>query len=91
MGKFNAALLWLGAPLVLALAGTVPVWAAVAWVLAPIAILVSLGVGAGAIAWIMDTCTGDRALRGQGANAPKTSRAVMMAPPALTLHHPGSH
>ena len=91
MGKFNAALLWLGVPLALALTGTLPAWAAVAWVLSPIAALVSLGIGAGAVAWIMDICTGDRALRSQGAYAPKASRTVMMAPSAWTLHHPGSH
>jgi hypothetical protein len=94
MGKFNAALLWLGAPLALALAGWLPVWAAAVWVLSPIGALLALGIGAGAIAWIMDACTDDRTRRSQGANSPvnpaRTSRTVMMPPPAWTLHHPGS-
>lgn len=94
MGKFNAALLWLGAPLALALTGWLPVWGAAIWVFAPIFALVALGIGAGAIAWIMDACTGDRARRGHGANSPansaKTPRTAMMAPSAWTLHHPGS-
>jgi hypothetical protein len=98
MGKFNAALLWLGAPLALALTGWLPVWAAAVWVFSPIfalvGALVALGIGAGAIAWIMDACTGDRARRGHGANSPahsvKAPRTAMMAPSAWTLHHPGS-
>jgi hypothetical protein len=93
MGKFNAALLWLGAPLALALSGWLPVWAAAVWVLSPVAALVTLGIGAGAIAWIMDACTGDRARRSHGGNSPasaKTTRTVMMAPSVWTLHHPGS-
>jgi hypothetical protein len=94
MGKFNAALLWLGAPLALALAGWLPVWAAAVWVLSPIVALVTLGIGAGVIAWIMDSCTDDRARRSHGANSPtysaKTPRTVMMPPSVWTLHHPGS-
>jgi hypothetical protein len=94
MGKFNAALLWLGAPLALALTGWLPAWAAAVWVFSPIFALVALGIGTGAIAWIMDACTGDRARRGHGANSPansvKAPRTAMMAPSAWTLHHPGS-
>jgi hypothetical protein len=94
MGKFNAALLWLGAPLALAITGWLPIWGAVVWVFSPIVALAALGIGAGAIAWIMDACTGDRARRGHGANSPATSakspRAAMMAPSGWTLHHPGS-
>ena len=94
MGKFNAALLWLGAPLALALTGWLPVLAAAVWVFSPIVALAALGIGVGAIAWIMDACTGDRARRGYGANSPantaKASRTAMMAPSGWTLHHPGS-
>jgi hypothetical protein len=94
MGKFNAALLWLGAPLALALTGWLPVWGAAVWVFSPVIALVALGIGAGTIAWIMDACTGDRGRRGDGANSPansaKAPRTAMMAPSAWTLHHPGS-
>ncbi|GEO41587.1 hypothetical protein SAE02_57350 [Skermanella aerolata] len=90
MGKFNAALLWLGAPLALEYAGLLPVWGAIAWLLAPFIALAVLGLGAGAVASVMDACTGDRAVRSQGAGKAKASRTAVMPPSAWTIHHPGS-
>ena len=60
--------------------------------------LALLTVGAGTIAWIMDTCTGDRATRSQSAKYRQKhltlklgkSVASSMAPSAWTIHHPGS-
>ncbi len=69
MGKFNAALLWLGAPVALNFGGLLPWWGVVTWMLSPFIALALLTIGAGAIAAVMDTCTGDRAIRGQGANS----------------------
>jgi hypothetical protein len=69
MGKFNAALLWLGAPLALNFGGLLPWWGVVTWMLSPFIALALLTIGAGVIAAVMDACTGDRAIRGQGANS----------------------
>jgi hypothetical protein len=69
MGKFNAALLWLGAPLALNFGGLLPWWGVVTWVLSPFIALALLTIGAGVIAAVMDTCTGDRAIRGNSINS----------------------
>lgn len=90
MGKFNAVLLWLAAPLALEYSGMLPAWAAIIWLLSPFIALVVLGLGAGAIASVMDACTGDRAVRSQGVNTAKASRTAVMQPSAWTIHHPGS-
>jgi hypothetical protein len=98
MGKFGIALLWLGAPFALMMTGILPWWGAVAWILSPAMAVVLLGVGAGTIAWVMDTCTGSRAVRGQAANFPQTSLTVKLSKPASssippsawTMHRPGS-
>ena len=98
MGKFNIALLWLGAPFALNFGGLLPWWGVVTWILLPFIALALLTVGAGTIAWIMDTCTGDRATRSQSAKYRQKhltlklgkSVASSMAPSAWTIHHPGS-
>jgi hypothetical protein len=98
MGKFNAALLWLGAPLALTIGGLLPWWGVVTWILSPFIALGLLGIGAGTIASIMDTCTGNRAIRSHGANSPRKlltlklnkSAASSMGASAWTIHHPGS-
>jgi|tagenome__1003787_1003787.scaffolds.fasta_scaffold20640835_2 hypothetical protein len=98
MGKFSAALIWLGAPLALETGGLLPWWGVVTWILSPFIAVALLGIGTGTIASIMDTCTGDRAIRGQNINSPRkpltlklgNAAASSMAPSAWTIHHPDS-
>jgi len=98
MGKFNAVLLWLGAPVALNTGGLMPWWGVVTWILSPFVAIALLSIWAGTIAWIMDACTGNRAIRGHSTNSPRKTltlrlskpAASSMAPSAWTIHHPGS-
>jgi hypothetical protein len=98
MGKFNIALLWLGAPVALNIGGLLPWWGVVTWILFPFIALALMAIGTGTIAWTMDICTGDRATRSQSAKnrqkhlTLKLGKPVSpyMAPSAWTIHHPGS-
>jgi hypothetical protein len=83
MGKFNAALLWLGAPLALNFGGLLPWWGVVTWILSPFIALALLTIGAGVIAAVMDTCTGDRAIRAHGANSLRKSLMLKLNKPQV--------
>ncbi len=50
MGKFNVALLWLGAPVALNFGGLLPWWGVVTWMLSPFIAIALLRIGAGTIA-----------------------------------------
>jgi hypothetical protein len=86
MGKFNAALLWLGAPLALNIGGLLPWWGVVTWMLSPFIAIALLGIGSGTVAWIMDTCTGDRTTRGQSAKYPRKPLTLNNFKPAGHLN-----
>ena len=90
MGKFNAALLWLGAPLALNFGGLLPWWGVITWMLSPLIAIALLGIGAGTIASIMDTCTGSRAVRGHSANSPRKPMTVKLRKPAASSMAPSA-
>jgi hypothetical protein len=90
MGKFNVALLWLGAPVALKIGGLLPWWGVITWMLFPFIGIALLGVGAGTIASLMDTCTGSRAVRGHGASSPRKPVTLKLRKPAASSMAPSA-
>jgi hypothetical protein len=90
MGKFNVALLWLGAPIALMIGGLLPWWGVVTWMLSPFIAIALLGIGAGTIAWIMDICTGSRAVRGHSAKSHRKPVTLKLNKPAASSMAPSA-
>ena len=90
MGKFNIALLWLGAPLALNIGGLLPWWGVVTWTLSPFIAIALLGIGAGTIAWIMDICTGSRAIRSHTANSSRKPLTLKLGKSAASSMAPSA-